>query len=164
MKPVLVTAALVVALAAPALAKGSPDQKFIDKAAKGGMAEVAMGEMAAKKATNADVKAFGQQMATDHSKANKELMNLAAKLGVSLPKAMEPKASAAMAKMMKLKGKDFDKAYVADMVEDHKQDIAEFEQEAKDGKDAKVKAWAAATLPTLKHHLEMIQGIQAKMK
>lgn len=163
MKPVLV-AAIVVALAAPALAKGSPDQKFMERAAKGGMAEVAMGQMAAKKATNADVKAFGQQMVKDHTKANKELMNLAAKLGVSLPKAMETKASTAMSKMMKMGGKDFDKAYVDDMVDDHKKDVAEFEKEAKDGKDAQVKAWAAATLPTLKHHLEMIQAIQKKMK
>lgn len=163
MKPVLAAAALVVALAAPALAKASVDQPFIDKAAKGGMAEVAMGEMAAKKATNADVKAFALQMVKDHSKANMELMNLAAKLGVSLPKRTDAKA-ANMAKMMKLKGADFDKAYVSAMVDDHKQTIAAFEQEAKGGKDTQVKAWASATLPTLKHHLEMIQGIQAKMK
>jgi putative membrane protein len=41
------------------------------------------------------------------------------------------------------------------MVSDHKEDVAEFEKEAKSGKDADVKAFAAKTLPTLKEHLEM---------
>ena len=49
------------------------DTKFVQEAAVGGMAEVALGKLAATKATNPDVKQFAQRMIDDHSKANAEL-------------------------------------------------------------------------------------------
>jgi Predicted outer membrane protein len=63
----------------------SDDRKFIMEAAHGGMMEVKLGHLAADKATNADVKQFGQRMVDDHSKANSELMALASQKGVTLP-------------------------------------------------------------------------------
>jgi putative membrane protein len=49
-------------------------------------------------------------------------------------------------------------------VKDHEKDVKEFEEEAKDGSDADVKAWANKTLPTLKKHLELAKEIQGKLK
>jgi putative membrane protein len=42
-------------------------------------------------------------------------------------------------------------------VKDHKEDIEEFQKEAKDGKDTVLKAFAAKHVPILQHHLEMAQ-------
>ena len=55
------------------------------KAAKGGMMEVTMGQVAEQKAQSDDVKSFGKRMVTDHSKANDELKSIASKKGVQLP-------------------------------------------------------------------------------
>jgi putative membrane protein len=63
----------------------SDDRKFIMNAAHGGMMEVKLGHLAADKATDADVKQFGQRMVDDHSKANSELMALASQKGITLP-------------------------------------------------------------------------------
>jgi putative membrane protein len=63
----------------------SDDRKFIMDAAHGGMMEVKLGQMAVDKATNPDVKQFGQRMVDDHSKANSELMALASQKGITLP-------------------------------------------------------------------------------
>lgn len=63
----------------------SADRDFIMKAADGGMAEVQLGQLAVSKASNSDVKAFGQRMVDDHSKANDQLMQLAQTKGVTLP-------------------------------------------------------------------------------
>jgi len=60
------------------------DLKFVKAAATGGEIEVALGKLAADKATNADVKAFGQKMADDHGKANDELTKLAQSKGYDL--------------------------------------------------------------------------------
>jgi predicted outer membrane protein len=76
-------------------------------------------------------------------------MALAEKKGVALSK-NEPKIDT-------INGTDFDKEYLAIMVKDHEKNIAAFEEEAKDGEDADVKAWAEKTLPTLKEHLKMVQ-------
>jgi putative membrane protein len=62
-----------------------------------------------------------------------------------------------------LSGADFDKAYVDAMVDDHKEDV-EFFDDNTDNSDADIKAFTTKTLPTLKKHLEMINGIKAKMK
>jgi putative membrane protein len=66
-------------------ALSSADREFIMKAADGGMAEVELGRLAVNKASNSDVKAFGQRMVDDHSKANDQLMQLAQTKGVTLP-------------------------------------------------------------------------------
>ena len=61
------------------------DKTFMKKAAKGGMMEVAMGQVAEQKAQSEDVKSFGKRMVTDHSKANDELKSIASKKGFQLP-------------------------------------------------------------------------------
>src|SRR3954467_891604 len=61
------------------------DKTFMKKAAKGGMMEVTMGEMAEPNAQSDDGKSFGKRMVTDHSKANDELKSIASKKGFQLP-------------------------------------------------------------------------------
>jgi len=132
------------------------DTKFVKKTAKGGMREIKMAEMAKEQAKSADVKKVAEKIESDHKDANQELIALAEKKGVALSK-NEPKIE-------KMTGTDFDKEYLAMMVNDHEKNIAAFEKEAKDGEDADVKAWAEKTLPTLKEHLKMVQDAQSKMK
>ena len=142
----------------------SADTKFAMMAAQGGMAEVQMGKLAAEKASNADVKAFGQQMVDDHTKAGDQLKGVAAKENISLPTTLTPKDQATYDKLNGLSGAAFDKAYVADMVKDHEMDVKEFQKESTTGKDDAIKGFATDTLPTLKGHLDKIKSIQAKMK
>lgn len=139
------------------------DLAFMNDAAPGGMAEVELGKMAASKAQNAEVKAFGQKMVEDHSKAGEELKQMAAQKKVTLPPDVLPAHKQLMEKLSKLSGADFDKEYVAAMVEAHEKDVAAFENVSKTAADADVKAFATKTLPTLKMHLEMIKAMAGKM-
>ena len=140
-----------------------PDQHFMKEAAQGGQGEVALGQMAAKQAANEDVKKFGQRMVDDHSKANEELKNLATSEGVILPTDMDEKTKALQQRLAKLSGAEFDRAYMEEMVKDHKKDVAEFEHEATKGNDPEVKNWAAKTVPTLKDHLDLAQNTAEKV-
>jgi putative membrane protein len=139
------------------------DKKFMMNAAMGGMEEVEMGKLAASNATNADVKAFGQKMVDDHTKANDQLKQLAQTKGVTLPADMSKAQHADMTKLGKMTGDAFDHAYVKMMVKDHKKDVADFSKESKSGKDSDLKSWAGTTLPTLQDHLKMIQDMSGKM-
>ena len=49
-----------------------------EKAAQGQQAEIALGQLAMQKASNEQVKQFGQRMIADHRKANREMQQLAA--------------------------------------------------------------------------------------
>lgn len=135
------------------------DSSFLKEAAEGGMNEVKLGEIAKEKATNQRVKKFAQRMVDDHSKVNDEVRTLAAEKGVTLPSdiGLTHKASN---KVLSVKtGDSFDKAYMADMVKDHKDDIAAFEKQAASGGDPDVKSFASKSLPTLREHLKMAEDI-----
>ncbi|HZY84641.1 MAG TPA: DUF4142 domain-containing protein [Gemmataceae bacterium] len=140
------------------------DSTFVKKAASGGMLEVKLGQLAADKASNAAVRQFGQRMARDHTKANRQLMSILTAEGLTPPRAMLDKDVETFNHLAKLSGAAFDRAYMKHMVEDHKDDISLFQTEAKDGKDAKVKAFAEQTLPLLKEHRQLAEDTYAKVK
>lgn len=129
----------------------------MNKAAQGGMAEVELGKLAQQKAFSQAVKDFGSQMEKDHTKANDELKQLAAKENVTLPTDLAAKDQALKSRLEKMSGAQFDKAYMDHMVRDHKVNVQEFKREANSGKDPEIKKWASDTLPTLEHHLHMAQ-------
>jgi putative membrane protein len=135
------------------------DTKFIKEAAEGGMAEVALGQLAVEKASNGDVKKFGQRMVDDHSKANNELKQLAAQKNVELPQDLNAKDKATKSTLESLSGDQFDQAYMKDMVKDHKKDVSDFRRESASAHDPDVKKFATQTLPTLKEHLKLAESL-----
>jgi putative membrane protein len=165
-------AALALILTAPARAgeppkeAGGGDVKFVNMAARDGEAEVILGKLAADKASSEDVKKFGQQMVDDHTKANEELKSIAKSKNIDLEKAQAngtKKGERISQKLSKLEGAEFDKGYVGIMLKEHESAVKQFEGQSKDGQDEDLKAFAAKTLPTLQHHLEMVKELQSKV-
>jgi putative membrane protein len=142
-------------------AADNPDASFYKKAAEGGMAEVELGKLAQDKSSTQAVKEFGSMMIQDHSAANEKLKAIADGKNIKFPTSPSVGQMATKTKLEVLSGKNFDKSYIKGMVADHKEDIEEFQKEASTGQDADAKAYAAATLPTLKAHLKKIEAIAA---
>jgi putative membrane protein len=140
------------------------DSTFVKKAAQGGLAEVELGQLATQKGSTEEVKKFGQRMVDDHSKANDQLKQVAAQEHINLPTQPSARDRATKARLEKLSGEQFDRAYMADMVKDHRTDVAEFAHESKMGKDPAVKSFAQQTLPTLREHLKEAQKIAPQQK
>ena len=144
-------------------AVSSVSDRFMTEAAQGGMMEIALGKLAATKAQNPEIKAFGQRMVVDHGKAGEELKALAAKKKVTLPTDMAGGAKETVERLSKLSGAQFDDEYVELMVDDHKGDLDAFEdQQGSD--DADVKAFADKYTPIIKSHYDTIKAISDKMK
>lgn len=138
-----------------ALASG--DRKFVEKAVGGSMLEVQLGQMAQQKAANEQVKQFGAKMAEDHAKAGDELKQIATAKGAQVPASVDKSHQKDVQKLEKLSGAQFDREYMKMMVADHKKDVSEFQKQAKSGKDAELKSFAAKTLPTLQEHMKLAQ-------
>jgi len=132
------------------------DVSFIQKAGGGGQQEVENGKLAEKQGKSADVKRIGARMVADHTKANKELTELANRKGV--------KFDTRGVRAQNIGAADFDRQYLKLLEVDHKKDIAEFQKEAKSGDDRDLKAWAAKTLPMLQEHLAMVEDAIRKVK
>ena len=139
------------------------DAMFMHQAAMSSMAEVAHGKQAQANGSHAEVTKYAQRMIADHTKANEELKGLASKKGVTLPAELDQKHQAMQQKLEKMKGADFDRAYMQHMVQAHKEAVTLFQNEAKNGKDADARAWAEKTLPILQEHLKMATEINAKV-
>lgn len=142
----------------------SGDSNFAIKAAQGGMAEVKLGQLAKDKASSQSVRDFGQKMIDDHTKANDDLKGVASKMGLTLPTSLSDKDQATYDRLSKLSGAAFDKAYMRDMVADHRTDVSEFRRQSQSGTDVALKGFAARTLPTLEEHLKLAESTEANLK
>jgi putative membrane protein len=141
----------------------SSDADFLKKAAAGGEAEVELGKLASEKASDPQVKKFGQTMVRDHSKVNNELSKLARRKDVDVPSSLEDKDQKEKDRLSKLSGADFDRAYMKLMVSDHEKDVSEFEKMAKKAKDPDVRSFASSKLPKLKEHLNMAKSDKSRI-
>jgi putative membrane protein len=133
------------------------DRAFVTKAAAGGMAEVQAAQTAQQKSQNDQVKAFAQKMIDDHTPNNKELMDLASQKGLTPPAAVPARMQKQLDKLQAMDGSRFDRAYLQQQVKAHKQMLATFKNEAQDGKDPDLKAFASKTIPVIQSHIDMAQ-------
>ena len=150
-------------LVAPVLvwAASSPDESFYKNAAEGGIFEVDAGKLAQDKGNSQQVKDFGAMMVKDHSAANEKLKTLAATKNIDLPTSASVGQIATKAKLNVLSGDTFDNSYITSQLKAHRATIALFRKEIASGQDADAKAFATATLPTLRAHLKAIDSIAA---
>jgi putative membrane protein len=135
---------------------------FAVEAANGGMMEVEMGNYAQQNAENSRIKDFGTMMVKDHTKLNDELKSIALAKNITLPAGTADNTKKEMSGLMKKTGKDFDKAYMNMMLDDHKKDVKAFEKTAKDCKDPGIKSFAEKALPVLLRHLDSCKAITGK--
>jgi putative membrane protein len=139
------------------------DKNFVKEAALGGMAEVELGKLAQQNAQNDDVKQFGSRMVQDHSDINQQLTTILAGKDVTAPTQLDEKHRKTLDKLSKMRGTEFDRAYMREMVEDHDKDVKKFRNEAQHANDADIKAFAQKTLPVLEQHQKLAHDITRSM-
>jgi putative membrane protein len=136
------------------------DRKFIEHAAGTGMFEVQVAQLAAAKATDANVKSYASMLVDHHTAANNELVKLANARGVELPAAPPRALRRDMEKLGKKSGEEFDRDFVREVgIKAHEKDIKTFQEASKDVKDAELKAFVDKTLPSLREHLAAAQKL-----
>ncbi|WP_052733104.1 DUF4142 domain-containing protein [Hymenobacter terrenus] len=139
------------------------DPVFLLNAASSNLMEIRAGQMAAQKASNADVRKFAEMMVSHHMKATQELKAVATPLGVKLTQTMMPVHQAMADRLMNKTGKGFDEAYMDLMETAHKMDIAMFEVKSKGAEIPAVKDFATRALPMLRSHQTMADTIEKKV-
>jgi putative membrane protein len=135
------------------------DLTFMKEAALGGMTEVALGNLAQQNAKHEDVKDFGARMVQDHGKANDELQAIAQQKNVELPKQLDAKHAQTRDKLARLRGDEFDRAYMREMVQDHDADLKKFRQAAQTLTDPDLKQFVAKTLGVIEQHDKIAHDI-----
>ena len=165
----LLSTAAALLLAIPAMAQQSSrdlspqDRSFVRDAAIGGQAEVELGKLAEQNAQSDQVKQFGRKMVQDHTAANQQLHGIAKMKGMELPQQLDSEQQQALDRLSKMRGAEFDHAYMQDMVKDHNKDVAEFRKEAQSAQDPDIRQFARRTLPMLEQHNQMAKNVNGSL-
>ena len=163
---VMILAATVV-LVSTSLVHGATPQSatvsFLEHAAEEQWMEMALGQLATRKAADEQVKQFGARMLEDHKKAGLELRTLVLREGIELHAQPLERHRELIVKLSQLSDKEFDRAYITSMLQDHAQNVKDFGQHALVGENTEVRQWAAGALPVLKDHLDKAKTIASSL-
>ncbi len=171
----LLTATLVLALAAPAYAETAAEktginsligispttQDFVTEAAISDMFEIQSSELAETKSSDAATKAFAEHMIKDHSQTTSDLKALVSsgKVKATLPDKLDSSHQTMLDKLKSLSGDDFTKQYHSDQDRGHKDAVGLFKRYSDGGDNADLKAWTTKTLPNLEGHLNEAKAL-----
>ena len=137
-------------------------QQFADLAAKSDAFEIAAAKLAQTNAASDDVKAFATKMILAHTKSTAKIKAAAAAASPAItpdPALAGTDYPTRLSDLAKLKGADFDKAYLAGQVDAHNQALSLMQLYASGGTEANLKAAAAAIVPDVKDHLVMVRAL-----
>lgn len=158
--------ALLAFISTAALAADVPDATttFINKVAVANKFEIDTSQLALKYGKSPDVKTYAQQMIDDHTKAGQDFKASLANAKIDAPKDSLDMAHAAKYAKLRLFTTEngFDGAYINDQLQAHEEAVDLFKQYADNGPTPEIKSFAAKTLPTLEHHLMMVQDLKNK--
>jgi putative membrane protein len=154
--------ATAIAIAFSSLAHAGDTADFVKKAREAGDFEIATSQLALEKSKAPNVRKFAQQMIDDHTAAAQELEKAAAEGAPSAEKQPVKRAEKHARDIERLRDAgagEFDATYIEIQRNAHEEAVELFSTYAESGDNAKLKAFAAATLPTLKSHLSHVKTI-----
>jgi putative membrane protein len=131
--------------------------------ADGGMLEVKLGELAQTNGSAAAVKDFGMMMTKDHGMSNSEFEKIAEKHNISLPTVLSEDSQKLYDKLSGMRGADFDKEYIKEMVTAHEKTLENLKEQAEEGKNMDLKTFANSKIATVEKHLMEAKALKDKM-
>jgi putative membrane protein len=122
------------------------DKDFVRNVVESSATEVQLGRLAQDKASSDAVKELGKKMVEAHAQNSQQMKEAATAMNIQVPADPPRKAKKAEEKLSKFSGTDFDRAYTKMAADEQKQFVKEFEREARNGRVAGVKEYAAKNL------------------
>ena len=136
------------------------DRAFIAKVSQGGMFEVEASKVANQKAHEQDVIDVSLYEVHDHEFVGAKLKSIASSLGVNFPSALNADFQQRVNRLSSLSsGKEFDDAYIKEMDVIHAIDVQAFAEQAKNGQNPALKAFAAETVIIVRRHIGALQAV-----
>lgn len=141
----------------------APDKTFLTMADEGNSAEIAASQMALKKSKNPEVKAYAQQMTTDHEKLRSDMASLTQQMGVTTPQPLNETHKVEAKRLSALSGKSFDMEYIKTMDQDHHKTLDMFKSEIATTSNADLKTAVSQGEPVIQQHTDMADQMAQKM-
>jgi putative membrane protein len=169
MKMWLFAAAVALVPASTALAQSPNDAQIASIVVTANQVDIDAGKLATSKASKPDVKAFAQQMVTDHTGVNKQATELVTRLKVTpednaTSQSLKSGGDTNLATLKGLSGAAFDKAYIDHEVAYHQQVLDAVDKVLiPSASNADLKALLVKVRPAFVAHLEHAKHVQASL-
>lgn len=137
------------------------DRMFLEDAIRGGIAEVNEMRLTQVRAGNPELRKAAEAMEREHVAANRELRRIAAVHGMEAPIEPPEARSQLYARLQDLEGASYDAVFVPAARDAHGKSILLYEKASAQSSNADVKKFATETLPTLRAHFAMLNGMNA---
>lgn len=153
---------------APPVAPQLTDANILAMFEASNSTESAVGAIAAKKGTHADVRKFGTRMMHDHHALNEQGAALAKKITVT-PEMPSNDSTVAMAAKWRdsltamAKSAEWDKAYIDHEVTYHEAVLQFVQTAAGQAQNPELKEFLTKTAPAVQGHLDLAKSIQSKL-
>jgi putative membrane protein len=155
----LFAGAIAAAMGWSPVALADNPREFLLNAQQGNNSEIMLGRLAAEQARSPAVRDFANMLVNDHRQARNEVQEVGRRFGLRPGWDMAPEAREERDRLMGLRGRDFDREFVRYMVDDHRKDIGDFRDEAREN-HGPVSELAQRQLPTLRTHLRMAIALE----
>lgn len=132
---------------------------FIQKLALSDMYEVEASKIALAKSSSPSIKAYAQSMITAHTATSAALKQIAESLNVMPPVTLDNDHAEKIADLNKATVKEFDQKYVDQQEDAHENALNALNDQAKNGSNATLVSFAAATAPKVADHLAMVKKL-----
>lgn len=149
---------LLAAALAPVAAHADSPREFLYHALRGDNSEIMLGHLAAYRARDPAVRDYGRKLANDHSQARREVLDVGRRFGIRPTREVAPEARDEREKLQDMRGRGFDREFVRYMIDDHRKDIDDFRDEAREH-HGEVSDLARRQLPTLQEHLRIAMSL-----
>jgi putative membrane protein len=139
------------------------DAKFIREVAADNMLEIQMAQLAEQKAQSSSVKQFAERIISDHQRMQSDWTSMASGSGYSFKPGIGKNHRSKLNKLQKLSGREFDRAFITQVVQDRKDYIDYFEKEGRAAHSAQVRQLVNRDVATLRTHFTQGKRIGAQV-
>jgi putative membrane protein len=137
---------------------------FLVKSYESGLYEIELAELAASHAANAGVKQLATQLITAHKASDAQMLTIAFNATYKLPGGIDSEHAKDLNNLDKLKGKDFDKKFIDEVIDTHQKSVDAYSDASKKLAEGETRSYAAQTLPKIQGHLAMAKKLKDRLK
>lgn len=132
---------------------GASTSQFLSDFARKNQRIAALGEMASRESGAGDVRDLGTRIARHHQDLNRDIRQVASEEGVLISAAMPGETDYGLNQLRGVRGEQFDKQFLADVIMEHEELISRLEAQSRTATDPDVKRLANRAIPMLEEHL-----------
>lgn len=154
----ILSASLLALIAAPAMAMPTP--AYVRAAGAGDLYERQSSQIVLQSTRDPRVRGFAQMMLRDHMNSTAKIKTAARQSGVPVkPPMLMPRQAQMISELRMARGADRDAAYVRQQKMAHEEALATHRDYASTGTARPLRRTAAAIVPVVEHHIEMLRGM-----